>query len=111
LIFAIESWRAGVRAGEAGFASSAILSVKWFAGGSGSRSAVAPSRLSGVPTTRQLLHTRPYKPAWSLAKAVAEIRALAGRQFDPAVVRAFEQLDPHDLAHPPDSRPGLSPVA
>ena len=36
-----------------------------------------------------LTHPRPYKPAWSVAEAVAEIRAQSGRHFDPAVVVAF----------------------
>jgi len=45
-----------------------------------------------------LTHTRPYKEAWPIDRSVAEIRALSGRQFDPRVVAAFEQLDPHELA-------------
>jgi putative two-component system response regulator len=36
-----------------------------------------------------LTHSRPYKEAWEPAHAIAEIRAQAGRQFDPQVVRAF----------------------
>ena len=36
-----------------------------------------------------LTHERPYKPAWSVADALAEIRAGAGTHFDPAVVAAF----------------------
>jgi putative nucleotidyltransferase with HDIG domain len=36
-----------------------------------------------------LRHERPYKEAWPLADAVAEIRAQRHRQFDPAVVDAF----------------------
>lgn len=36
-----------------------------------------------------LTHARPYKKAWSQAKALAEIKRQAGRQFDPEVVRAF----------------------
>lgn len=36
-----------------------------------------------------LTHSRPYKPAWSVEEAVAEIRAQAGRQLDPGVVEAF----------------------
>jgi HD-GYP domain-containing protein (c-di-GMP phosphodiesterase class II) len=35
-----------------------------------------------------LTHARPYKDAWPLADAVAEIRAQRGRQFDPEVVDA-----------------------
>ncbi|WP_233218822.1 PAS domain S-box protein [Deinococcus arcticus] len=37
-----------------------------------------------------LTSERPYKRAWTVEAAVAEIRAQAGRQFDPAVVAAFE---------------------
>lgn len=40
-----------------------------------------------------LLHARPYKPAWPLAEAVAEIRRQSGRQFDPRIVEAFLTLD------------------
>jgi putative two-component system response regulator len=44
-----------------------------------------------------LTHDRPYKKAWSVDAAVAEIRSLAGKQFDPRVVEAFETLDHHGL--------------
>ena len=40
-----------------------------------------------------LTHERPYKPAWSLADARAEMRAQSGRHFDPAVLEAFLGLD------------------
>ena len=36
-----------------------------------------------------LTHDRPYKLAWSINQAVAEIRRERGRQFDPRVVDAF----------------------
>jgi response regulator RpfG family c-di-GMP phosphodiesterase len=39
-----------------------------------------------------LIHERPYKPAWPVEQAVAEIRRLSGRQFDPDVVEAFDQV-------------------
>lgn len=41
-----------------------------------------------------LTHDRPYKAAWPVATAVAEIRSLAGTHFDPVVVEAFLTLDP-----------------
>jgi hypothetical protein len=39
-----------------------------------------------------LSHERPHKDAWSLEEAADEIRRGAGTQFDPSVVRAFEDL-------------------
>jgi putative two-component system response regulator len=39
-----------------------------------------------------LMHERPYKPAWPVEKARAEIERQRGRQFDPAVVDAFLEL-------------------
>jgi response regulator RpfG family c-di-GMP phosphodiesterase len=48
-----------------------------------------------------LTHPRPYKSAWSLDATVSEIRSLEGRQFDPAVVSAFMELDPAGLVDLP----------
>jgi putative two-component system response regulator len=45
-----------------------------------------------------LTHKRPYKHAWPIDAAVAEIHRLRGLQFDPRVVDAFGLLDPHVLA-------------
>ena len=54
-----------------------------------------------------LCHERPYKAAWTVEDAEAEIHRLSGRQFDPAVVDAFAQLDPYVLAgNPPPTRRG-----
>ena len=36
-----------------------------------------------------LTSARPYKPAWPISEAVAEIKRQSGRQFDPTVVEAF----------------------
>ena len=45
-----------------------------------------------------LTHTRPYKEAWPIDDALAEIHRLRGRQFDPGIVDAFDKLDPVLLA-------------
>jgi putative two-component system response regulator len=39
-----------------------------------------------------LIHDRPYKHAWPIERAVAEITAQQGHQFDPEVVDAFLRL-------------------
>ncbi len=39
-----------------------------------------------------LTHSRPYKEAWPLPRAVDEIVRCAGSQFDPPVVAAFQEL-------------------
>lgn len=41
-----------------------------------------------------LIHDRPYKPAWPIDDALAEIGRQAARQFDPQVVAAFLQIEP-----------------
>jgi putative two-component system response regulator len=38
-----------------------------------------------------LTNERPYKKAWPIEEAVAEIKSQSGRQFDPNAVRAFER--------------------
>ncbi|HEX8552509.1 MAG TPA: HD domain-containing phosphohydrolase [Abditibacteriaceae bacterium] len=40
-----------------------------------------------------LTHERPYKKAWSVEDAIAEIQRQCGEQFDPRVVNAFLTLD------------------
>ncbi len=47
-----------------------------------------------------LTHERPYKPAWPLGRSVAEMQRLAGLQFDPSVIDAFNHLDANVLAGP-----------
>ncbi len=49
-----------------------------------------------------LAHPRPHKKAWPVEKAVDEIHAQAGRQFDPEVVAAFARLDARSLLEPVD---------
>ncbi|MPY88970.1 MAG: response regulator [Luteitalea sp.] len=39
-----------------------------------------------------LTHSRPYKPAWSIANALEEIAGQSGKQFDPAVVDALVRI-------------------
>jgi HD-GYP domain-containing protein (c-di-GMP phosphodiesterase class II) len=57
-----------------------------------------PGRIVAVADVFDALtHERPYKPAWSLQEAVAEIPSQAGGQFDPDVVGAFLQLDHQTL--------------
>jgi putative two-component system response regulator len=47
-----------------------------------------------------LTHDRPYRSAWPVEQAVAEIRKLSGSQFDPQVVEAFQLLDHEELVSP-----------
>jgi HD-GYP domain-containing protein (c-di-GMP phosphodiesterase class II) len=51
-----------------------------------------------------LTHSRPYKSAWPVDKAVATIRELRGSQFDPRVVDAFVAIDHRRLADPVQGR-------
>ena len=44
-----------------------------------------------------LTHARPYKKAWPVADAVAEIQRQSGHQFDPDIVQAFLTLSHHEL--------------
>ncbi|WP_019587544.1 PAS domain S-box protein [Deinococcus apachensis] len=56
-----------------------------------------------------LTSERPYKRAWTLDEALAEIRAQAGGQFDPRVVAALEELlreEEHGEQEAPSSWPG-----
>ncbi|MBV9865682.1 MAG: response regulator [Abitibacteriaceae bacterium] len=39
-----------------------------------------------------LTHERPYKKAWPLEQAIAEIQQQGGKQFDPAVIAAFSTV-------------------
>jgi response regulator RpfG family c-di-GMP phosphodiesterase len=47
-----------------------------------------------------LVHERPYKESWTVEAAADEIRQGAGTQFDPDVVRAFEELGAPDPQAP-----------
>jgi putative two-component system response regulator len=48
-----------------------------------------------------LTHDRPYRDAWEADRALTEICAQAGAQFDPSVVEAFCRLDLKTLAQRP----------
>ncbi|WP_456833132.1 HD domain-containing phosphohydrolase [Deinococcus sp. UYEF24] len=52
-----------------------------------------------------LVSERPYKQAWSLPAAIAEIKTEAGRQFDPQVVAALLRL--HSSEVPTDFVPSI----
>jgi putative two-component system response regulator len=45
-----------------------------------------------------LTHERPYKGAWSVRDAVAEMQRLSGFQFDPAIIAVFNDLDHFEIA-------------
>jgi len=47
-----------------------------------------------------LTHARPYKPAWPVNDAVAEMQRLRGTQFDPDVLDAFASVDHGGLLEP-----------
>ena len=47
-----------------------------------------------------LTHTRPYKEAWPVEDAVAQIVAESGTHFDPLVIDAFRSLDKKKLLAP-----------
>ena len=49
-----------------------------------------------------LTHRRPYKEAWSIAEALAEIKRLRGRQFDPEITDVFLELVPRLQREHPD---------
>lgn len=42
-----------------------------------------------------LTHERPYKEAWPLGRAIAEIAQQRGDQFDPRIVDAFVSIQDH----------------
>ncbi len=56
-----------------------------------------------------LTHTRPYKAAWPVDDAVAEVLSQAGRQFDPRIVDAFSTLNHRMLVNDIDD--ALTPTA
>jgi putative two-component system response regulator len=60
-----------------------------------------PGRIVAVADVFDALtHERPYKQAWTVSEAVAEIVHQGGRHFEPALVRAFTSLDHARLLAP-----------
>ena len=55
-----------------------------------------------------LTHFRPYKDAWPVGRAVAEIKAGSGTRFDPDVVGAFLTLEAEELLAPVEPDPLLA---
>jgi putative two-component system response regulator len=52
-----------------------------------------PGRIVAVADVFDALtHDRPYKQAWPVEKAIAEIKSQAGKHFDPRVVEAFVEV-------------------
>jgi putative two-component system response regulator len=58
-----------------------------------------------------LTHARPYKEAWPVADAVAEIGAQRARQFEPAVVDAFLRVLPELEPGTSEDRTAAAPHA
>ena len=58
-----------------------------------------------------LTHDRPQQAAWSITDSLHEMERLRGRQFDPALLDAFAQLDPELLAGTSRERRHLASVA
>jgi putative two-component system response regulator len=60
-----------------------------------------PGRIVAVADVFDALtHERPYKRAWPVPEALAEIRQQVGRQFDPDVLQAFLRLEHPALLGP-----------
>jgi putative two-component system response regulator len=57
-----------------------------------------PGRITSVVDAFDAMtHERPFKDACSVDRALGEMGSLAGEQFDPFLVEAFESLDHDDL--------------
>jgi putative two-component system response regulator len=67
------------------------------AGLSGEQIPIAGRIVAVADAFDAMTHARPYKPAFSLAHAIAEIAAGRASQFDPRIVDAFMALDHRGL--------------
>jgi putative two-component system response regulator len=86
---------------------------RWDGGGypHGLRGSAIPlvSRIvSPVDVFDALTHERPYKPAWPVDRAIAELRRLRGLQFDPAIVDALLPSIEKASAAPPYIAPAAA---
>ncbi|MEA2157933.1 MAG: cyclic di-GMP phosphodiesterase [Solirubrobacteraceae bacterium] len=63
----------------------------------GARIPVAGRIVAVADVFDALTHARPYKEAWPVSEAAANISDHGGRQFDPDIVKIFESLDHHAL--------------
>jgi putative two-component system response regulator len=62
------------------------------------------ARIVSIADTFDVLtHQRPYKQAWSVSDAIAEIKLQSGRQFDPHLVDLFTRVCLDGLQVPTDS--------
>ncbi len=66
-----------------------------YAGIRGSDIALAGRIVAVADVFDALMQQRPYKPAWPVGDAIAEIDRQRGRQFDPAIVDAFMRVIGH----------------
>ena len=70
---------------------------RWDGGGyprgiAGEQIPIAGRIVAVVDVFDALTNKRPYKAAWTLTRALAEIRRLSGFHFDPRVVQAFDEV-------------------
>ena len=79
---------AAARGGDRVFASRA-LGRDWLRGHRGTNIPLAGRIVAVADVFDALTQQRPYKPAWPVGEAIAEIDRQRGRQFDPGVVDAF----------------------
>jgi HD-GYP domain-containing protein (c-di-GMP phosphodiesterase class II) len=57
-----------------------------------------------------LIHERPYKRAWSVEEALAELRACSGTRYDPRVIQALNTVVVQEGLLRPESIIPLSPA-